>query len=179
MRKKRKNQWIKTEKLHLVDMKFYDGKKVELDNLEDIPKVVVYEYKGNYFNIITGATLPYLERVPYGNYLSDGTGYGTKLIAKNMDLLEEKGLCYVESKEYFLDEIKNKKWVSKEELEDKMLNSRLYFKDRPQIMQEKAGRGQQVKRFLKTIQKDMEKNYNFHKRVEQMKEDQVQKVKKK
>ena len=124
-----------TKKLHMVDIRYYEGIGVEIEEEDKVLKAIVIEENGVYKNIVTDEVFPYFTRIPYSNYTCDHVAYGTKLFLHNKELLKEKGICYVEVEDEFLDEVKKQDYIDSVELEMMMVNSKLMFKDRFNIIE--------------------------------------------
>ncbi len=164
------NMEILTDKLHLVDIRFYKKEYgVELPNEELTPKAIIYENNGEYANVITGEKLPFLTKSPYTNSTKSGVSYGTKLFVKTPDMIEAEGICYVEIENAMIDEIKKDSIIKYHNLEEKILYSKLYFKDRIRIIEERVDNGIQPRKMKKLAKIDWEKNCVFKEKLDELK----------
>lgn len=93
---------LHTKNLLMVDVRFYDVEKgIKAEKPELVPKAIVCRVHDEYYNVITGEKLPL---VNYGNLLlGDYIYFGT---IENLELMKEKGLCYVKTDSEFIDELR-------------------------------------------------------------------------
>ena len=158
---------FKREDLAIAGIRYYDHENngIELsDNLSYVVLARVGEGKdARYFNIFDiTESYPVFERSKcYANYTIDGEAFGTKMIYRGGYL--ESGPCYVleeQLPEEIFDDV-----VSKEELEDYILKTERYFKDRVDIA---SRRVKNPFRLLSIISNDSAKkdymNYYFTER---------------
>lgn len=165
---KLKDRLLNTKNLFMVDVRFYDAEKgIEKESEELVPKAIVTKVDKYYFNYVTGERLPYISG--YGNDSGKHIQFGT---IENKELMQEKGICYVKTDSEFIDEIRKQDQVSERELEEKILHSSIYFKDRIYIVEsrvnlsEKGIHGIRGRKLLKMANKDWEKNCHFKQKLD-------------
>ena len=134
---------FKREDLYIVGLRFYDkdhgedGALVLSDNLSYliVAKSNV-EGNNNYYNVFDRKeSYPLFKRTNYANYTSDGEAYGTKMVIVSDGGFLETGPCWLiqeQLPEEFGDEI------SLNTLEDLVLKSDKYFKDRKKIAKKRG-----------------------------------------
>lgn len=120
---------IDTKNLYLAELKRCDKDRgVEL--MDPLSYVFVYQQDDSFYNIITKEEYPTYKRVPYSNDTADGEDYGTKV--KLLNNIDVTGPCYLltsaKGKELFA-----KDSVELKEIENYILNSSYFFKDRVDI----------------------------------------------
>ena len=169
---------IETSKINLVDLRLYWKEEgVLVDNI--MPKaLVVYDKSDNkYHNIIVPEeTYPLIKRLPYSNTTSYGLEYGTKLIAEDPSQINESCICGID---LFIEDLKKQPYIEMEELEDKMLYSNLYFKDRIRIIEKRINNSIKVpKKLRKKVSADWEKNCNYQDQIFLIR-DEIKKLRKK
>lgn len=115
-----------TRDLYLAEVKYADKEK-GIEVMEPISYAFVYHKDNFFYNVITKEEYPTYERVPYPNRTIDGEDYGTKV--KLLNDIDTTGECYlltgIKCRELF-----EKDSVGLETIEDYILNSSCYFKDR-------------------------------------------------
>lgn len=115
-----------TSDLYLAEVKYADKEK-GIEVMEPISYAFVYHKDNSFYNVITKEEYPTYERVPYPNSTID---YGTKV--KLLNDIDNTGECYlltgIKCRELF-----EKDKVQLETIEDYILNSSCYFKDRVDI----------------------------------------------
>ncbi len=115
-----------TSDLYLAEVKYADKEK-GIEVMEPISYAFVYHKDNSFYNVITKEEYPTYERVPYPNRTIDGEDYGTKV--KLLNDIDNTGECYlltgINCRELF-----EKDKVQLETIEDYILNSSCYFKDR-------------------------------------------------
>lgn len=118
-----------TSDLYLAEVKYADKEK-EIEVMEPISYAFVYHKDNSFYNVITKEEHPTYERVPYPNITIDGEDYGTKV--KLLNGIDATGECYlltsINCRELF-----NEDKAYLETIEDYILNSSYYFKDRVDI----------------------------------------------
>lgn len=159
---------IKTSKIELVDLRLYrKGQGVEVD--DQMPKALVYYNKtdNRYHNVIMPEeTYPMLRRLPYSSTTANGVDFGTKLLVDDQSQIEEVGICAILSDDPFLGQIRTKSYINYEELEEAMLYSSLYFKDRIRIIERRVQEGIKIPRKIRTkVSEDYEKNCNYQDQI--------------
>ncbi len=118
-----------TSDLYLAEVKYADKEK-GIEVMEPISYAFVYHKDNSFYNVITKEEYPTYERVPYPNRTMDGEDYGTKV--KLLNGVAATGECYlltsINCRELFKED---KAYL--ETIEDYILNSSYYFKDRVDI----------------------------------------------
>ena len=161
-----KKNIVNTDKLYLVDLRFYNKNGVLIEDDDRISKAIVMENDGLFTNIISGEVLPYFIRIPYSSYTSDGIPFGTKLFTYNSDILENEGLCYVESYGEIIDKIRMQDSIELDDIRNRILHSDLYFKDRITIIEDLVNeRGRRSRKLMKLARKDWDNNCYFRERL--------------
>lgn len=163
---------LNTRSLFMVDVRFYDiNSGIEVEREELIAKAIVLKVNKDYFNAIIGERYPYIEG--YGQRKDSYISFGR---IKNKELMKEKGICYVKTNSSFMDELKRKEQISMRELEDKILNSNIYFKDRVYIAESRIKLNQRKIKFpnkikmLRIINSDNYKNNHFKRKLNEIME---------
>lgn len=166
----RKDKILNTKNLFMVDVRFYDAEKgIEKEDPELVPSAIVCRVYDEYYNVINGERLPlvHYSNILLGDYIPFGA-------IKNPKLMDEKGLCYVQTKSRFIGELRKQDKISIEELEDKILDSDLYFKDRIHIVEsrvnlsDKGIHGLKGMKMRRIAHKDWRKNCHFKQKLEQL-----------
>lgn len=164
---------IRTKDLELVDLRVYRkdlGVEVDLD----MPKAIVRKNPedGLYYNVVTKEEkYPLMERVPYSSYTSFSTEFGTKLNVINKKAMKEQGICGIIVDNDFIREIKQNMFIEQEELEEKILKSSMYFKDRIKIVEERINSTRRKRKYLKIARNDWDKNCHYEDVVASLNED--------
>ncbi len=159
---------IETSKIELVDLRLYrKGLGVEVDDL--MPKALVYydEKDNKYHNVIVPEeTYPLMRRMPYANTTLSGVDFGTKLSIDDQNQIEEIGICAIVCNDSFMDEIRKQTYIYVEDIEEKMLYSKLYFKDRIRIIERRINEGIKVpKKLKKMVSEDYESNCYYQDQI--------------
>lgn len=120
---------IKTDRIKLSDLGYYVRDK-GVEHGDSLSKVILVDFDGNgsYVNpFCIEEAYPVFKRAPYSNETPSGVTYGTKLFPVSEDLVTGPcwGLCSDDFSETF-----GKEQVSLEELEDWVLSSSDFYKDR-------------------------------------------------
>lgn len=147
---------FKREDLYIVGLRFYDknyGKKGALVLSDNLSYLIVtksnVEGNNNYYNVFNRKeSYPVFKRTNYANYRSNGEAYGTQMELVSDGGFLESGPCWLMQEqlpEEFGDEI------SLKTLEDLVLKSDKYFKDRENIAKRRN-----IIKGLKTHYKDLE-----------------------
>lgn len=159
-----------TKNLFVVDIRFYDAEKgIEKEKEEFIPKAIVCRVKNEYYNVIIGEKLPFVHcsNILLGNYIPFVT-------VENKELMDEKGLCYVQTESEFMDELRKQEKISIRALEDKILDSNIYFKDRIYIVESRVNlsnkgiHGISGRKMRRIAHRDWEKNCHFKQKLDQL-----------
>lgn len=161
---------LNTENLFMVDVRFYCADKgIEQEDDDYIPKAIVTKVGNEYYNAIIGEKYPMI--TSYGkaddNYI-EFSGI------ENQELMDEEGICYVKIENELMSEIKKDQQISIRELEEKMLYSDIYFKDRIYIIDSRISFSRKNNLRLKhklsvLANKDREKNEYFQQKLQNKK----------
>lgn len=147
---------FKREDLYIVGLRFYDkdhGKDGALVFSDNLSYLIVTKSKvegnNNYYNVFDKKeTYPLFKRTNYANYRSNGEAYGTKMELVSDGGFLETGPCWL-VQEQLPEELGDE--VSLKTLEDLVLKSDKYFKDREIIAKKRN-----IIKGLKTHYKDLE-----------------------
>ena len=115
-----------TSDLYLAEVKYADKEK-GIEVMEPISYAFVYHQDNSFYNVITKEEHPTYERVPYPNRTIDGEDYGTKV--RLLSDIDTNGECYLLTRTK-CSELFKKDSVELDTIEDYILNSTYYFKDR-------------------------------------------------
>lgn len=161
---------INTKDLFMAEIRFYDAEKgLEREDESLVPKTIIYKRNNECYGVVINERFPLVKssKITLGNYIPFSE-------IKNPELMDEKGICYVEVESSFIKEIKKQDKISIRELEDRMLNSDIYFKDRTHIIEGRmnlSNKGINKIRWLKfrrIAHIDCKKNCHFRKKLEQL-----------
>ncbi len=164
---------VNRSELILADLRIYDiGYGVEVDL--DMPKVLLKQIDGVFCNVFNeNESYPLLKRLPYSNTSKDGDTYGNKLQVVGEKLESKEGLCAVESiEDFFKDD--DKKIMSIEELEEMVINSELFFKDRAEILYRRASEitsSRKARKIMKKVERDYDKLLHYQEQYNRLSED--------
>ena len=103
---------VETNKIKLVDLRVY-RKELGVEVDDEMPKALVYlnQYDGKYHNLLeTSEEYPFMKRVPYSNTTTDNISFGTKLLVENPSQIEDVGICAIECKDPFIEEVRKEKY---------------------------------------------------------------------
>ena len=172
---------MKTSEIKLVHLRLYiKGEGAEIDS--SMPKaLVIYNEEDNKYHniIIPEETYPLLKRLPYSNTTISGEEYGTKLIAVDPNQKDETCICAILTDDKFMSELKEQIYIEMKDLEDKILYSNLYFKDRIRIIEKRINNGVKVPKKLKRlISEDWERNCHYQDQVFFVKDERKKIIKK-
>ena len=154
---------VKTDNIKLVDLRVY-RKELGVEVDYEMPKaLVIYNTSDErYHNLFDqNETYPFMKRVPYTNTTVDHISYGTKLLVENPSLIEDIGICAIECNDQFIEEIRKENYRDIKEIEDMVLSSELYFKDRVKIVENRINSGSKKRKLAKILHKDWEKNCHY------------------
>lgn len=170
---------IEVSKLVLADLRIYDKKfGVEVDF--DMPKVLLIEKDGVYHNVFNEEEVyPLCKRLPYSNTTLDGDSYGTKLSVNEKELEKNIGLCAIEDDKTSILEDCNSSYIDLKNLEDKVINSDLFFKDRATILYKRANEltsKRKARKLMKLVERDYEKLKHYEKQYNRISEDYTKMV---
>lgn len=124
---------IKTNQVRLADLRYYDASHggIELTNSYSKGILIDLTGRGHYENLFClGEAYPVFKRAPFANCTINGDEYGTKVFYVSNELIT--GPCWILS-DVSLRQILEKDEVSISELEDYILASNQFFKDRAGI----------------------------------------------
>jgi len=151
---------IKTENLRLAAIRYY-SKGVGVEVSDPVGYKVLEEYgKDTYINPLNiSDEYPIFERAPYANVNNDGFEYGSKMRLVND--VNVSGPCYVlfntNLKDSFEEDL-----ITVEDLEEYILRSNYYFRERSQIALDRIKYHPiQMLRILKKDTKSEEKYNKF------------------
>lgn len=128
------NRVISVSRLHLAQIRYFDGKGSEIPDFKAY--AFLEKYGDDYYNIFNlSMDFPVLDRAPYYNYTLGGEAYGNKLfvVSKN----KEVGPCYILEKNNMTDVLGDS--ISLLNLTEYVINSKLFFVDRVNILKERGG----------------------------------------
>ena len=138
------------ESLKLAELKYYDHKHNGIEVSEPLSFVVLVQIGDRYFNALDPIEeLPTFERVPGTTNSYDDDYFGTKvrLITDGCST----GPCWLISTEYDVKKKFAGEVVTKRELEDYVLWSPLFFKDRIDIAKDRLSKFEQPYRMATII----------------------------
>lgn len=164
---------IKTKNLELVDLRVY-RKELGVEVDENMPKAIVIknEVDGLYYNIVSpDETYPIMKRIPYSSYTKFNTEFGTKLSVINKEQIKEKGICGIIINNDFIEQIKQKELIDEKDLEDRILKSDIYFKDRIRIIEQRVNNSRRKRKYLKIAYNDWDKNCHYNSVVTNLKDE--------
>ena len=120
---------MKTRDIKIAELKFFDKDHgIEVSGVQSYGLIAKIG-RNSYLNILNPYDdYPIFERVPYSNCSRDGLEYGTKVISVG-DAELESGPCWIIGGECLFDEI-GKETIKGGDIEDFVLKSPLYYKDR-------------------------------------------------
>ena len=126
---------MRTKNLKIAEIRYFDT----LNNGIVIPSQEVYTFLekvgDKYISVFTPEVeYPIYERVPYSNVTFDGWEFGTKIMLLSGEC--QDGLCYVIER-IPIEDVLRVDEISKEELEEVILKSNVFFVERIDIIQRK------------------------------------------
>lgn len=145
---------IKTSRIKLADLRFFDSEYngVELSDSQSKGILVDLTGNGDYSNLFClMEAYPVFKRAPVSNVTLEGVSYGTKLYHVSNKIVT--GPCWVLSSEDF-SQIFNKDTVTLREIENYILSSGEFFKDRAEIAQKRISEGNNSLRMSMIIERD-------------------------
>lgn len=145
---------IKTDQVKLADLRYYDASHGGIELTNSYSKGILIDFNGreHYENLFClGESYPVFKRAPFANCTSDGDEYGTKVFHVSNELVT--GPCWILSN-IDLGQILEKDEVSISELEDYVLASNHFFKDRASIAFTRAKEAGKSLRMQKIISDD-------------------------
>ena len=165
--------------LYLAELKYYDEEHNGVEFGEELSLVVLSSFKKGdetiYYNVLNeGEVLPTFGRsMEYGQYDENGEQYGTMM--RHLGGKLQTGPCWV--LRHNLDNYDLEEPVTREAIEDAVLNSEYYFKDRKEIAERKRKEKGNFFKMIKILRRDSadEEYMNF---FFQQREEERQKTKK-
>ena len=144
-----------TNSMRLAELKYYSKEDNGVEVSLPLSLGVFMLLGGQWFNIfdISDDSVIF-ERVKYcGNVTSDGFEYGSKLKAVSDEEKNVSGPCWILNDEPFSRNI-GKVMVTGEEIEDYILSSNDYFKDRSEIARQRLHSWSEPARMINIIRRD-------------------------
>lgn len=140
---------IKTKDLSLATLKYYEeGCGVEVS--DNFSYAFLVKVNGVYINPFSQLELyPVFERVPYSNTTLDGEEFGSKL--RLLNDIDVTGPCYIIVGTNMFD----KEEISIEELENFILKSSNFFRDRFYIAKDRLTKFKQPLKMMSIMKKDV------------------------
>lgn len=149
---------FKARDLRLAAIRYFDAEANGIELTEALGYVILENIRENlYVNVFDIAdSTPIFERVPYSNTTLDGEDYGTKV--RSVLYEAETGPCYLLTK-IKLSDCFDKDLISRKDLEDYILNSDYYFRNRKEIVMKNLKK--HPFRMLKTLYEDTKSEERF------------------
>ena len=162
-------------RVKLAQVRYFDIERNASEIPEDKVYVVLINVNGTYINALNPfEELPVYQRTPYSNVTSDGRHeYGNKIQLVNGE--EKDGVCFILELVDLGYEFRKDK-VTIEDIENYVLNSKLFFKDRIKLLQGKR-RLQKSLYDKKLLVEDMNKLNKFNEYISSYREEKVKKYK--
>lgn len=144
---------ISSSKIKLADLRFYeDGLGIELTDSQSRGILIDFLGNENYINpFILEESYPVFKRTLGTNFTGDGESFGTKLLHVSNSLAT--GPCWVLDRTDFAGVI-GKDEVTVDELEEFVLKSPEFFKDRMSVVQRRVADGDDSSMMQEIIEKD-------------------------
>lgn len=144
-----------TNSMRLAELKYYSKEDNGVEVSSPLSLGVFMLLGGQWFNIFDVSDDSVIfERVKYcGNVTSDGFEYGSKLKAVSDGEKSVSGPCWILSDNAFSKDI-GKVMVTGEEIEDYILSSSEYFKDRSEIARQRLHSWSDPTRMFNIIKRD-------------------------
>lgn len=150
---------FKTKDIKLAELKYFDKDHGGMEYMDSLSLIFVAKVGDEYVNLLNICeSYQTYERVPYSNTTNDGEDFGTMISL--VSGVEKNGPCWLLTGQK-VDDLLKEETVSIEELEDYVLNSRDYFKDRYDIAFNRLYRGERLFKMLDIINKDITKKRNI------------------
>lgn len=152
---------FRKDSLKLAELKYYDHKHNGIEVSEPLSYIVLVQIGDRYFNALDPIEeLPTFERVPGTTNSYDDDYFGTKvrLITDGCST----GPCWLISTDYDIQKKFEGEEVSKRELEDYVLTSPLYFKDRIDIAKDRLSKFEQPYRMATIIGRERHRIEEIH-----------------
>lgn len=149
------------ESLRLAELKYYDHKHNGIEVSEPLSYIVLVKIGDRYFNALDPVEeLPTFERVPgtTNSYGDDYFGTKVKLVTDGCST----GPCWLISTDYDIGKKFIGDVVTKRELEEYVLWSPLFFKDRTDIAKERIKSFERPYRMASIISRDKHKLDDIH-----------------
>lgn len=164
---------FKVRDLKLAELKYYDEEHNGIEVMEPLSYVVLLRMGNSYVNFFKPEEIyPVFERTPYANVsVKDGEEFGTKvrLLTDEEDCVS--GPCWLLDRED--DSCDKRDVVSVLEVEDYVLNSYRYFKDRIAIANERLKNFEHPFLMWRIIKRDGDKALEIEKFFEDRKKSSV------
>lgn len=144
---------MRTKDIKLAELKFYNKEEggVELTPVQSYGWLV--KLGDGYLNVLNPyEEFPVLERVPYSNCSQYGLEYGTKM--RPLTECSESGPCWIIGKDSLAD-FTSLEEVNRQELEDIVLSSSLFFKDRYPIVKKRLLKFRDITRYYSLFWDDL------------------------
>lgn len=149
------NKVIKTDDLYFATIKYYEKDK-GVEVVENFAYAFLIKMDNMYINPFSPLDLfPVFDRVPYPNYTLSGEEFGSKL--RLLNTIDRSGPCFIVVGEKLFD----KEEVNYEELEEYVINSKLFFKDRLPIAKERMKKFKSPLKMCEIILSDEKKLDNY------------------
>lgn len=147
---------IDTSKIKLAELKYFDEKHNGVEFTEPQSLGILLFVKGRYVNLFEpGECYPVFKRNRfYGCFDGNGSQYGTKLEIASGEAIT--GPCWVLRDVDFKD-VFGKSIVDYEDIENYVLGSDDFFKDRMKIALERLEKFRRPAKMMKIINRDMDK----------------------
>lgn len=147
---------IETSKIRLAELKYFDEEHNGVEFGKPQSFGILFFVKDNYVNLFEpGECYPVFKRSRfYGSSDSDGNQFGTKLEIVSGDVVS--GPCWVLRDNDFRS-VFGRSVVDYETIENYILNSDYFFKDRMEIALKRLKKFKRPIKMMKTIESDMDK----------------------
>lgn len=123
---------MKTNQLRIAEVRYFDTYHNGILVPSQETYTFLYKMGNQFINVFTPEIeYPVYERVPYSNVTKDGWEFGTKILLVSGEC--QDGLCYVMERTPIEDVLRVDE-ITKEELEDVVLKSNLFFINRIDLL---------------------------------------------
>lgn len=144
------------ENLHLAELKYFDMQHNGIEVTPPASFVVIYGVDGYYFNTLSSLEeFPTFERVP-----GTTNSYGDEYFGTKVRVLSEScstGPCWLINDEVDIQDAFAGEVVTRSEIEQYVLDSPLYFKDRLDIAKDRLLKFEQPFKMARMVRKEREK----------------------
>ncbi len=144
---------IQTSRIKLADLKYFDKEQNGVELSDSLSKGILIDPLGddNYYNLFCFSEYyPVFKRERGSNVSLSGEEYGTRMSLVSNELAS--GPCWVLSKVSFRDEV-GKDEVSISDIEEYVINSSYFFKDRVAIIEDRF-KGRKGRKWHKKVLSD-------------------------